>query len=529
MDDPMKTLLRDLFWILPSGLFLGLVLSLLGPGTWWIGWLAYALILVLGLAALSVLWRAFGASRTVGLMLLLTVILRVGLGMAFSYVLPAYGNDTPVQQAGYIFRDAYTRDTQGWQLASSGDSLLKAFTQSYSSDQYGGLLLLTSALYRYLSPDAQRPWLVILVGALVAAIGVLLAYQAANRAWGKFAALCVGWIIALYPEAILLGSSQMREPYLMTFIAMAFWGLLVWTENRRASILWLAGGVVGLLLFNSGVAVPAVVILGIWFWLGSKERHISWWVWVGGFALVAVAVGLFTWSLRGTGIDHQGILGTLSTRVRDTIHWDTQIMEDSSGLIQLIFRSTPEVLHLPFIIVYGVAQPVLPAAIGVLKGVWPMRALSILRGLGWYALLPFLLYSLRSVWKMQNKRERQAWIWLCTAVWIWVIVSSARAGGDQWDNPRYRAIFLLFQAALVANVITFQRAAGDRGWGRFLVIEAVFVVCFSAWTMSRYDANPGSIPLTGALAAFIGISVLVLLGDWLWVRLGRTRNISKRD
>ncbi len=57
----MKSL-RDLLWILPCSLVMGLVLSLLGPGTWWIGWLAYALLLALGLLALASLWRSAFAS-----------------------------------------------------------------------------------------------------------------------------------------------------------------------------------------------------------------------------------------------------------------------------------------------------------------------------------------------------------------------------------------------------------------------------------------------------------------------------------
>ncbi len=97
-----------------------------------------------------------------------------------------------------------------------------------------------------------------------------------------------------------------------------------------------------------------------------------------------------------------------------------------------------------------------------------MRVLGILRGLGWYALIPFLLYSLRPIWKLADrvgvalslskgaahKRERLAWLWLWLATWSWILLSSFRAGGDQWDNPRYRVILLLLQAALAAKALT---------------------------------------------------------------------------
>ena len=147
----MKSL-RDLWWIIPSSLVLGLVLSLLSPGTWWVGWLAYGFPMALGLWVLAYLWRSAEASkehnqnpgRTLGLMLLLAVFLRMGLGMAFSTILPSDGNDTPVQKAGYILPDAYNRDVQSWELASSSNPLWRAFDKSYSTDQYGGLLFVSS-------------------------------------------------------------------------------------------------------------------------------------------------------------------------------------------------------------------------------------------------------------------------------------------------------------------------------------------------------------------------------------------------
>ena len=172
----MKILLRDLRWILPASLGLGLALSLLGPGTWWIGWLAYALVLTLGLLALTVLWRracaeqgrSTGAPRTLLLLLLLALFLRLGTGLFFSYVLPIYGNDTEVHHAGYIFRDAFTYDAQAWDLASSGDPLWKAFDRSYGiEEQYGGLTLTLSSscisffiIYgRSLIPRSRTVWL----------------------------------------------------------------------------------------------------------------------------------------------------------------------------------------------------------------------------------------------------------------------------------------------------------------------------------------------------------------------------------
>ena len=529
----MKSL-RDLLWILPCSLALGLVLSLLGPGTWWIGWLAYFILTALGLWALALLWRSAEAStehnrslhRMLGLMLLLAFLLRMGLGMAFSAILPTDGNNTPVQKAGYIQPDAYNRDMQSWELASSSNPLWRAFDKSYSTDQYGGLLFVSSLLYRYLSPDAHRPWLIILLASLTAAIGVAMAWKATYKVWGKSMAVGVGWIMVLYPEAIMLGSSQMREPFLITFIAMAFWGVASWAENHRSAVIWLIGSLVGMLLFSPGIAVVSIILFAGWVWLRGKERRIRWW-WIAGVGMVVLlSFLLLSWSVGGSLQVKSGPLATLGNWMRYTVQFDSQKLERDSGWIKTIFSHVPLSLHLPLIIGYGIAQPVLPAAISS-PAVWPMWALAILRGIGWYALLPLLLYGIYPIWRMTDKRERMAWLWLWLVVWVWILISAARGGGDQWDNPRYRVILLVFQAILAAKVISIQQHSQERWLGRLLAIEAVFVVCFAAWTRTRKDTDPYLMPLGTAVGLFIAASLLILAGDWLWVKYGQRHAIKQ--
>jgi hypothetical protein len=524
--------LRAFLWILPGSLVLGLALSLLGPGTWWIGWLAYALLLALGTWVLVLLWRSVGAGveqdrnrlRTLGLMLILTVLLRMGLGMAFSTILPTYGNDTQVQKAGYIFPDAYNRDVQSWELASSSNPLWRAFDKSYSTDQYGGLLFVSSLLYRYLSPDAHRPWLIILLASLTAAIGVALAWKAADKVWGRSMALGVGWILALFPESILLGSSQMREPFLITFIAMAFWGVVSWAENHRSALAWLIGSLVGMLLFSPGIAVISLVLLAGWFWLRGKERRIQWW-WIAGLGMIVLlSLILLVWSVGGSLQVKSGPLATLGNWLKYAMKFNASVTTFYSGWLQTVFMSLPKPLHFPFIVVYGIAQPVLPAVI-IDPGVWPVRLLGILRALGWYALIPFLLYSLRPIWKMADKRQRLAWLWLWLATWIWIVLASARAGGDQWDNPRYRAILLLFQAALAVKALTWQRATHDRWLGRILVVEGVFIVLFGYWYFTRKTVLHLKIfNVFEVLAAITVVSAAILFISWL-----RDRKQAKQE
>jgi hypothetical protein len=513
----MKTILHDLRFILPVSLCLGLPLSLFGPGTWWIGWLAYAFVLTFGLLALTALWRSAGAPRALMTMLLLGLFLRFGLGITFSYVLPPYGNDTEVHKSGYIFRDAYTYDSEAWILASSADPLWSAFDKSYGSeDQYGGLLFFHSLFYRLLSPDAHRPWLIILFSALAGALGVALTWKGARQSWGESVALGMGWIMALYPESLLVGSSQIREPFLILFIAMTFWGVVDWLENRHPQAwAWLAGGLLGMLLFSPGVVVPALGGIGIWAWLWKRERCISGWLVAGVVLAVTLAAWLLGEVVGGTLQVPGGPLANLVDWLRYSANFGAYVTEQNSGWIQTIFSVLPEALHLPFITGYGIAQPVLPAAIAD-PAVWPMRVLGILRGLGWYALLPFLIYSLRSFWKITDKRERFAWLWLWLVSWAWIIISAARAGGDQWDNPRYRVILLLFQAALAAQALSWQRVTHDRWLGRLLAVEGVFLVLFGYWYIARYtNWQAGQVHIFVIMALILIISTLILVSGWV--------------
>jgi len=520
----MKPRLGDLVRNLAVSLGVGLLLSLLDGGTFWIGWLVYTAVLLVGLQIVTALWRSSGGSKKLGLILLLTVFLRLGLGLVFSYLLPRFGYDNGVHNAGYVYRDAFTRDTRAWELAGSSDSLWSAFDRSTSIDQYGGMLFLSSSVYRFLSPDAHRPWLIILIGALTAAVGMALAWKAARKEWGEPVAWAAAWIMALYPEAVLVGGAQLREPFLITFVAMVFWGAVNWSDNWRTSAAWMAGGIAGMLLFNPSIAAAAIIVSSIWFWIQEKGRLTARWWWiVGSVVAILLAVFIFIGAVGGIIQIRGGPLATLLDWIHLSSAWDAYELELHSGWIQNVFVILPASLHLPFIIGYGITQPLLPAAVAD-PAVWPMRTLGILRGLGWYALLPFLIYSVRPIWKMRESHERFAWLWLLFVTWGWIILSSARAGGDQWDNPRYRVIFLLFQSALAGLSVTWQRANHDRWLGRLLAVEGVFLLLFGFWYAARYtNWQAGQVHVFVIIGLIVIISFGILVGGWISDRLRARR------
>ena len=269
-----KLFLKDFLSIVPAALIFGVGLATIQSGAWWIGWLGFSALFIVGLIVLVIAWRWADAGKTLAWMIGLMLLLQLAAGVAVYIVLPINGHNSPDDKAGYVFTDAHRRDDQAWQLASSGKPLWTAFDRSYYTDQYGGLLAFSAFTYRYLSPDAHRPLLIILLAALTAALGIPFLYKAARRLWDDKLASVTCWLFVLYPESILTGGAEMREPFLLTFIAMSLWGFADWLRNgKRNGWLWITIGVVGMLMVSPAIALVTIVIFAVWVYLrGDHQR-----------------------------------------------------------------------------------------------------------------------------------------------------------------------------------------------------------------------------------------------------------------
>ena len=526
---------RRFFWIIPVSLSLGAVLSFLQPGRFWIGWLSFSSLLLLSFHLFTLLHRWAGGGRVLAWMITLAFALRLLIGVGIYLALPVDGYNEVDDQAGFLFTDAHRRDDQAWELAQSDEPILFAFNKTYHTDQYGGLLAFISLAYRILSPDAHRVILLILLSAIVAALGVPFFWRASTQAFGEQVALAAAWILVLYPESLLLGGAAMREPYLITFSAMALWGFVgrsgFQPEKSSASgykpdlhsLTWLGLGLLGMLLVSPVVALITLVILAGWWWLMREHNRFSWVSFIALILVFIVGLMLLAWALNRQGDFGGGPLAVVGGWFREAVKWDVYQLERGSGWVQKLFDEMPEWLRLPFVTIYGVFQPVLPAVF-VEPTTLTWRIIGITRAVGWYLFWPLLLYAFIAAWKNKNANQRRLWLWIILISWMWIILTALRGGGDQWDNPRYRAILLIWQALASGYALTCFCARSDSWLIRIFLVEGIFLAFFTQWYLSRYLHIGGQIPFGWMVALIIGSSLIILVGGEWWEWRQRVKN-----
>ncbi len=508
---------RDFLWIIPLSLGLGAILASLQAGNWFIGLLAFSFLFLLSVSLLTLFQRWAGGGKTLAWIVALAFALRFAGGVATYLALPIYGYvEDEDQSAGFTYTDAHRRDEQAWELAVSKNSVLDAFNKKYAYDQYGGLLAFSAFIYRYYSPDAHRVLMLVLVSAFMGALGVPFLWKSVNLLWGPNVAFASSWIFALYPESVLLGGSAMREPYLLAFSAFALWGFVNWqiTQNRR-DLAWSGMGIAGMLLVSPSIALVTMVILGGWMYLTGERGHISWQA--IAVVLFIFVVGLF---ILSSALNRQGNLGegtplaVINNFVREAFKWNVFKIEEGSGWVQKLFDEMPQWMRLPFVMMYGILQPVLPAIFfAPTTSIW--KIIGVLRAAGWYVLLPVLILSFVAVAGSGREKKRNLFLWLSLIVWGWILFTALRGGGDQWDNPRYRLILFLWQAILAGNVWVWWRETQNAWFTRVVAMEIIFLAVFGQWYANRYFHIGLQLPFPYMVAAIFGAWVLIF-GFGLW-------------
>jgi hypothetical protein len=497
------------------------------------GFLGFFVLFFLSFLLLRLSYGWAGGGETLGVIIALAFVLRLGVGVGLYLGLPVYGHSDADDRAGYVFTDAHNRDNQAWTLATSEQPIVDAFSRKYASDQYGGLLAFNALIYRYLSPDAQRPLLLILVSAFFAALGVPFLWRSVFQVFGEGVSWASTWIFALFPESILLGASAMREPYILTFSAFALWGFVnsgvqelvhgsgsSLPDSKVKAYIWLGLGLLGMLLVSPAVALFTILIFAGWIFFANERRQVSWKV-IAAVAVVFV-IGLFilSSSLNRSGqFDATSPLHVVNDWLQSAVKWDAYQLERESGWVQKLFDEMPEWMRLPFVAIYGMLQPVLPATF-MKPTVLIWKLIGFLRALGWYAILPLLILSFAAAAGARSRQTRNLLLWLALLVWIWLLLAALRGGGDLWDNPRYRTLLFLWQSILAGYTWVWWRETRSIWFGIVVIMELVFIVIFTLWYGSRYYHWPGQLPFPIMVALILGLWMAILGAGW---RLNKRR------
>lgn len=486
-------------------------------GLHWRGWLAYSL--VLAVAYFSLRWLAAWFRLPSSIIRLMRAVFwgRLGLGVSLMMILPVWGySDNSASLSGYLYQDAYSRDMHAWALAVSDQPLWTAFSSNASGDQYGGMLALSALTYRYLSSDLHRPFLILIGVALAGALSVAFFWKAI-QAWAgndeksiirETTAFIAAIVFAFYPEVCFLGSSHMREALVIFGVTLIFWGVVALIHKNPHGYVGLGLGALWLLVIQPPLAFVTVV-LAFGIWLLEPGGRVDWKHGVGfaGLAILALAAMWVIWS-NLPSLVHLSPIETFIQWLQLNFRFQSQLAESSSGMMQNLLRMMGTQWTLPVILGYGALQPVLPATLTD-PAAWIWRIVNSLRAVGWYGLMPVLGYAVLKSFQVGVSPRRRQLIFLGVACVLWILVSAAVGGGDQWDNPRYRTLLLPWMVLLAVWGWERARLGHDPWLARFGVAQVIFVVIFLRWYISRYYPD---VFQNWGIRFTVGITTVLILG-----------------
>ncbi|HBX68781.1 MAG TPA: hypothetical protein DEH25_05205 [Chloroflexi bacterium] len=443
-------------------------------------------------------------------------LLRLGVGIFWSLALPQWGYGGEVELAGYVMTDAFERDVAAWDLARSDLPLSAAFSEFSGDDQYGGLLFGSALVYRALGGATHQPLMMVVLAAAFSALAVIFTWGFARQVWDAPVAAIAAWVVALFPDAILLGSTQMREAFMMTLVVLAFYGLVqALRERSRWGLAWILAALLlsfPLSLLFAVMLAGMLAVFALFLTTGSWKKH--WRVWLVLAALVALAlvvIWLFGDQLLPTGSANPVKL--LQRWLRQAARWQAYNTEHASGWMQKVFRTTPQGFHPWILLGYGVVRPFLPAALfDSAAPLW--QGIAIWRSLGWVLLLPFLIIAPLLAWRRDGLRSPV--MGLSILVWAVILVASFRGGGDNWDNPRYRASWIGLQAALAAWVWVTQRRDDSPWLRRALVAMGLILIWWIPWYLRRITILVWPVQDVFATLGLGLVSVLLYLAVEVW-------------
>lgn len=519
-------LARWQFWLITIlfCLLLSLALIWISSGfTGVAGWVSFLGAVLIAAGIIVCCWwmlRGENLPRLLGVLIITAALLRLAVGAFWFVALPVMGHGSSHERAGYVMADASKRDQAAHQLAGSNNPLWSAFRDNRKYDQYGGMLFLSAWFYRYLGTDQHHPGLIIVLTAAVSSLVVLFTWAFTRRAWGQTEAWIAALIMTLYPEAVLLGSSQMREAFTMTLTMVAFYGLILYFQERsRSGLTWMLAA----LLLCLPLSPPYTALLLLMLALAaiplnkaSMKDYILpkqlFWLIIGVTVIITAGMWLALKQFAPDGMTNP--IAVLEYWIRKSARFQAHLTRLDSGWMQQVFRSSPEWTHLPLLLTYGVLQPFLPAAIiaGSHAKIW--HWIAIWRAIGWTLILPFLIYALL---RAPRKKDDHGFTFIISLiVWGGILIAAFRGGGDMWDNPRYRAAFAGLGAALAAWAIVEHRRTHDPWLRRAFISVLLILAWFIPWYLGRYTGFYWPVEdLFKTLGLGFVTAAMYLVWDWI--------------
>jgi hypothetical protein len=340
------------------------------------------------------------------------------------------------------------------------------------------------------------------------ALAVVFGWAFTAKTFGPAAARIAAAIVAFYPDGVLLGASQMREPFLILGLGLALWGVAR-LRGGEFGAGWrrvIAGCALGTAFSPPFAIVLLLGVLGVLIWEKSGRAAIPRRVWISLLGIGSLGLFLTVRAWSNLQFAPEGNpLAVLGWWISSDIPFQLREFARASGWAELIFQMTPVWTHIPLATAYGLLQPFLPAALADNTGALIMSLIVGLRAAGWLVLLVMLLYATGAAIRHGWRRLPFA---LATFGWMSAVLASYRAVGDQWDNPRYRTIFLVLYAALAGW--GWAEAARQRSpWlVRTAALVGAFHIVLLHWYLGRYYHTP-RLSLENTLAAsFVAVALI---------------------
>jgi hypothetical protein len=457
----------------------------------------------------------------------------LGMRLAFLVIVPLamqlWGYPSDRNRIGLVEIDALNATTKAWSAAQSDQPVLATWTQG-SGDNTGGITVLNVIMFRLFSSDQERGLLLGLLASAICALTVIPTFRLANEIFSERVAKIAAVIVAGFPEAVMLGSLPIQQAYLALVLGvelLAVAGLLLRNKTTEAKLgapgpriaaVMLVLSLVAMFLLSYQFSILAVFCGALFaVWLSDPRRRVGRILWiVAGLGVLALIVLRVLNLLDKIPSDADYLYSQYHYLYG--LAWaefDKMAVAGGGDLFQSVLVSMDRTVAFFLAALYGLLQPVLPAAIGhrnlTTGGGSFWQALGIYRSLGWYLLLPVLIFgSLKSLRGMISRKPEAI---LSVIFWGIAIIGSFRAFGDQWDNPRYRLFALVPMALLAAWAWVEWREKRDVWFLRITIPFAVAVIGLTVWYLLR-DYAGVKFPVVASLAglgALAGAAFVVTL------------------